>query len=141
MKTSNTGVKLIQQWEGYRDTAYGDVGGVCTIGWGHTTNVCEGDVIDKETALAYLKEDIEHAEKALERIVKVDLTSNQFDALVSWVFNVGQTAASNSTLVRLLNEEKYEYVPEQLARWNKVKGKPISGLIKRRAAEAVLWNT
>jgi lysozyme len=141
MQTTNVGIALIQKWEGYREKAYGDVGGVCTIGWGHTANVCKDDVIDKETALAYLKEDLKHAERAINKNVEVDLSPNQFDALVSWAFNVGQTAVKNSTLVKLLNENKYHLVPEQLARWNKVKGKPVSGLIKRRAAEAVLWNT
>jgi len=141
LKISDNGIALIQKWEGYREMAYPDVGGVCTIGWGHTENVCKGDVIDKDTALDLLKKDVSVAEKAINKYVKVDLTTNQFDALTSWAFNVGQTAVKNSTLVDMLNKKKYDNVPEQLARWNKVGGKPVNGLIRRRAAEAVVWNT
>ena len=141
MQTTEVGINLIKKWEGYREKAYKDVGGVCTIGWGHTKNVCESDVINEDIATSYLNEDVKEAEEIIIKHVKVELTNNQFDALTSWAFNVGGNAVKNSTLVAMLNNKQYDNVPEQLARWNKVGGKTIAGLIKRRADEAVLWNT
>lgn len=136
----------IKQWEGLRLEAYQDQAGVWTIGYGHTgEDVYQGLVITKAEADKLLKQDLQWAQTAVDQNVKVELTDNQYGALVSFVFNVGATAFKNSTLLRKLNAGNYEAVPQELARWNKitVNGKkvPNRGLSNRRAAEAGLWAT
>ena len=130
---------LIQRWEGLSLTAYEDVGGVLTIGYGSTAGVVPGMKITKAQAEKRLRDDLAVAEEAVERLVKVDLTDNQFGALVSFVFNVGAGAFKSSTLLRKLNAGDYAAVPGELARWNRAGGKPVQGLANRRAAEAGLW--
>jgi GH24 family phage-related lysozyme (muramidase) len=131
---------LLKQWEGLRLTAYQDVGGVWTIGYGHTDTVKAGMVITEAGAEQLLRADLGRFEAAVSDAVKVPLTDAQFGALVSWAFNVGVTAMQDSTLVRKLNAGDYAAVPAELARWNKVKGKTVAGLANRRAAEAGLWS-
>lgn len=135
--------RLIGQWEGLRLTAYQDVGGVWTIGYGSTANVEPGMKITKAAAESRLTRDLAGAEDAVESLVRVDLTDNQFGALVSFVFNVGAGAFKSSTLLRKLNAGDYAAVPLELARWNKARvgGKMVAvpGLANRRAAEAGLW--
>lgn len=139
-KVNAESLALIKQWEGLRLDAYEDVGGVLTIGYGHTATAKEGMRITKGQASALLRRDLASAEEAVDRLVKVDLTPNQFGALVSFVFNVGAEAFRKSTLLRKLNAGDYASVPSELARWNKVKGKTVAGLANRRAAEAGLWS-
>jgi lysozyme len=86
-----------------------------------------------------LLRDLAMFEAEVSRTVTVDLSDNQFAALVSWTYNVGAAAMRKSTLVRKLNAGDYAAVPGELARWNKVKGKVVAGLSNRRAAEAGLW--
>ena len=133
----------IQQWEGLRLAAYRDGAGVWTIGYGSTSNVREGMVITQAEADKRLRDDLAEAEYAVSRLVKVELTDNQFGALVSFVFNVGVAAFGSSTLLKLLNQGDYASVPGQLARWNKITvgGRKVAdkGLSNRRAAEAGLW--
>lgn len=131
---------LIKQWEGLRLTAYEDVGGVLTIGYGSTSDVEPGMKITRAQAHRRLVKDLAVAEGTVDSLVKVDLTPNQFGALVSFVFNVGTNAFAKSTLLRKLNAGDYASVPSELARWNKVKGKTVAGLANRRAAEAGLWS-
>lgn len=131
---------LIKQWEGLRLETYKDVGGVLTIGYGSTSDVEPGMKITRAQAHRRLVKDLATAEGAVDSLVKVDLTPNQFGALVSFVFNVGVGAFSKSTLLRKLNAGDYASVPSELARWNKVKGKTVAGLANRRAAEAGLWS-
>lgn len=145
MKTSVVGVRKIQKWERLALTTYLDVGGVLTNGYGHTgDDVFEGQKISERTAEAWLREDLQEAETCINTTVKVPLEQHQFDALVSFVFNVGCGAFIRSTLLKQLNAGRYEEVPTQMARWNKdrVKGKlvVVSGLVNRRAAEVALWN-
>lgn len=133
----------IQQWEGLRLEAYQDGAGVWTIGYGHTGGVKPGQVCTKAQADAWLRADLAESEYAVAHLVKVDLTDNQFGALVAFVFNVGVSAFAGSTLLRKLNAGDYAAVPGELAKWNKitVKGRKVAskGLSNRRAAEAGLW--
>ena len=135
----------IKQFEGLRLQAYPDPGSKdgnpWTIGYGSTSNVKKGMVIDHAEAEARLVRDLTHAETTVERLVSVPLTDNQFGALVSFVFNVGAGAFEKSTLLRHLNNGDYAAVPAQLSRWNKNDGAVMPGLTRRRAAEAVLWGT
>lgn len=138
-RINSEGIQLIKQWEGCRLQAYKCPAGVWTIGYGHTRTVRPDMVITQQQADDLLREDLRVFEKAVDDAVTIDLTDNQFAALVSWTYNIGEGAMRRSTLVRLLNQGHYEAVPGELAKWNKVKGKPVRGLSNRRAAEAGLW--
>jgi lysozyme len=107
-----------------------------TIGYGHTgPEVVAGLTVSEEKAEEILREDIERFEKGVLKLVKVPLTQGQFDALVSFSFNVGLGNLETSTLLRLLNANKAEEAAEQFARWDKAQGKVEPGLTRRRAAE------
>lgn len=133
------GLTLIKQWEGLRLEAYKCSADVWTIGYGHTATAHEGMKITLEHAERLLLQDLDVFENAVSRSITVDLSDNQFAALVSWAYNVGAGAMQKSTLIRKLNAGDYAAVPGELARWNKVKGKASKGLSNRRAAEAGLW--
>ena len=139
MRTGRDGVELIRHFEGCRFDAYLCPAGVWTIGYGHTADVKEGDSIDQEAAEAFLIEDLEKFEQAVTRLVEVPLTQQQFDALVSWTFNLGAGNLAESTLLRKLNNYQYAEVPEQMMRWVRAGGQVLEGLVKRRAAEAALF--
>jgi lysozyme len=139
MKISQEGVNLIKHFEGCRLEAYKCPAGVWTIGYGHTKGVKEGDAIEQEAAEAFLIEDLEAFEQAVARLVKVPITQQQFDALVSFTFNLGAGNLAASTLLRKLNNYQYIEVPEQMMRWVKAGGQVLDGLVKRRAAEAALF--
>lgn len=139
MNTSQRGIELIKQHEGVRYQAYDDGVGVWTIGVGHTKGVMPGDKIDDAKVDQYLREDLESAEYAVNRLVKVDLTQNQYDALVSLVFNIGSGNFAGSTLLKMLNKGNYQAAADQFPRWNLAKGKVLRGLVTRRAAERVLF--
>jgi len=126
----------IKEWEQLRLEAYMPTkNDVPTIGWGHTKDVKMGDVITEEQAQKFLDEDVAWAVRAVNREVTVGLTQNQFDALVSFTFNVGEGAFSKSTLLRKLNAGDYAGAAEQFPRWNKQAGKVLRGLTRRRANE------
>jgi len=93
-----------------------------------------------QQALDLLSQDVQPAEKAVNAGVKVALNQNQFDALVSFTFNVGVGAFTSSTLLKVLNQSQYGAVPDQLRRWNKAGGNVVQGLVNRRANEISLWN-
>ena len=131
----------IKRWEGLRLDAYLDVGGVLTIGYGHTgSDVSHGLTITKAKAESLLRSDLKIAEDAVSALVKVGLSDNQYGALVSFVFNVGVGAFRKSTLLRKLNAGDYAAVPAELMRWNKVGTKAVEGLTNRSAGEVALWN-
>lgn len=136
---NDEGIALIKQWEGLRLKAYQCSAGRWTIGYGHTATARPGMSISQIDADRLLLQDISLAEAEVSRAVDVTLTDNQFAALVSWTYNVGTDAMRKSTLVRKLNAGDFGSVPSELARWNKVNGKPNKGLANRRAAEAGLW--
>lgn len=139
--------QLIKFWEGLPGShepalvAYRDTGGVWTIGWGHTKGVKAGDTCTLEQAEQWLIEDTMQAEKAIIAYVKVPLNDNQYAALMSFVFNVGDGAFMRSTLLRYLNEKNYISAGDQFNNWVYDNGRKIQGLINRRQAEKDLWNT
>lgn len=141
MKTSANGRKLIQQFEGCREKAYQDCVGVWTIGYGHTGNVKVGQVISKEEADRLLSQDLVKFESGVEKNVKVALTQNQFDALVSFCYNLGVGSLQKSTLLKKLNAGDYKGAAEEFLKWNKAGGKVITGLVRRREAEKRLFLT
>lgn len=139
MKTSDNGLQLIRSFEGCVLKAYKCPAGVWTIGYGHTKGVTPGDRISQAMAEELLQEDIAPIEKILNEKFP-GLKQGQFDALVSFVFNLGWTAFSSSTLCkRILMKASDQAVCEQLLRWFYANKKPLVGLMKRRVAEANLW--
>jgi len=137
---SPEGLTLIKQWEGCRLTAYKDVAGVWTIGYGSTgAHVRAGMTISQAEADALLVADLARFERAVEQLVKVPLSDGQFAALVSFAFNVGEGALQKSTLLKKLNAGNYDAAPGELAKWVNAGGKKVQGLVNRRAAEAGLW--
>jgi len=139
METSNEGISLIQKFEGCELEAYQCSAGVWTIGYGHTKDVVEGMTITKEQAEQMLVDELHEYENYINEYVTVALSQNQFDALVSWVYNLGPANLKASTMLKVLNSGKYEDVPAQMKRWNKAGGKVLEGLIRRREAEACLF--
>lgn len=136
MKISQTGLKLIEEFEGCRLVAYQDVVGVWTIGYGHTRNVKKGQVITKEQAEHYLIQDVAKAEKNVSKYHdKYKWNQNQFDALVSFAFNIGgidQLVANGTRTVKQISDKILLY--------NKAGGKVVSGLTRRRKAEKQLFD-
>lgn len=140
MNTSDKGLDYIVQFEGRRLSAYLDSVNIPTIGVGHTgPDVYMGQTITDMECMELLREDVREAEQAINAAVKVPLTQEQFDALVSFVFNVGGGAFKGSTMLKLLNAGEYEKAASQFHRWNKAGGRELIGLTKRRMAEADIF--
>lgn len=142
-ETSKKGLELIKKYEGLRLEAYKDPAGILTIGYGHTKTVKPGMIINKEMAELLLKIDVMDAENAVRALVNIELNQNQFDALVSFVFNVGKRSFERSTLLKLLNAGKILEAGEEFMRWTKARQpgglKELPGLVKRRAEEKALF--
>ena len=139
MQISKAGLDLIKQFEGLHLKAYRCPAGVPTIGYGHTAGVAMGQTITQQQADDYLRRDVRQFERAVSRLVSVPLTQGQFDALVSFAFNLGEGALAQSTLLRLLNAGDYAGAAAQFDRWNKAGGRVLPGLVRRRAAERALF--
>jgi lysozyme len=133
------GLSLIKKFEGCELEAYQCSAGVWTIGYGHTKGVTPSDSISQEEAEQMLVDELHEYESYVNEYVTVALSQNQFDALVSWVYNLGPANLKASTLLKVLNSGEYEDVPAQIKRWNKAGGKVLEGLIRRREAEACLF--
>lgn len=141
MKCSKEGLALIKKFEGCRLESYRCSANVLTIGYGHTGGVLETDVITQDDADKLLEEDIAKFEKYVNDNVIVELNQSQFDALVAWTFNLGVGNLRQSTMLKKLNEGDYKSVPFEMRRWNKAGGKTLDGLIRRRQAESLLFES
>ena len=139
MKTGNKGIELIKHFEGCELYAYKSPAGVWTIGYGHTKGVEPGMQITDEDAHNMLVEELVEYESYINKLVTVGLNQNQFDAMVSWVYNLGSANLQASTLLKVLNAGQYGEVPAQMLRWNKAGGKVLECLTRRRQAEADLF--
>lgn len=144
MKINDAGLALIKSHEGLRLEAYKDPVGVWTIGYGHTAAAGEpaprsGMKISKAEAEAILRRDLAKFEQAVTAAVKVPLNGNQFSALVSFCFNVGETAFRKSSVLKSVNSRNFSLVPGKLALWNRGGGKVLPGLTRRRKEEAALF--
>ena len=148
MEPSADCYQLTKQSEGLELKAYRCPSGKCTIGWGSTTNVCDGQTITEEEAERRLEQDLNAAAMIINLSVNVPLQQCQFDALTDFVFNAGAPAFTHSTLLQLLNQGNYDAVPGQLRRWiygtKRILGVPVKikleGLVRRREAEVRLWS-
>lgn len=141
MQTSDAGLELIKRFEGVRLSAYDDGVGVWTIGVGHIKGVKPGDVATLEQVDQWLREDAQEAEDAVNRLARAPLTQAQFDALVSFTFNLGAGALERSTLLKRLNGRDYDAAANEFLRWNIAGGRVLAGLTKRRIAERMLFLT
>lgn len=144
MRISDKGISIIKQFEGLRLTAYQDSVGVWTIGYGWTHPVDgkpirPGMTIKEETAERLLRTGLVGYESDVSKLVKVKLTQGQFDALVSFAYNLGARALSTSTLLQKLNAGDYAGSADEFPRWNKAGGKVLPGLTRRREAERALF--
>jgi len=135
------GLETIKHFEDLALKAYICPAGIPTIGWGHTKGVEMGDTCTYEQAEQWLREDCAEAERAVNAGVRVPITQNQFDALVSFTFNVGAGAFRRSTLLRLLNNGDYAGASAQFKRWTKSGGVVLKGLTRRRECERKLFLT
>lgn len=145
MKTSNKGIEIITKHEGLVRTAYLDPVGIWTIGYGHTGGVKSGDVVSESQAEMLLRDDLTTAERAVNSH-GLHLSQNQFDALVSLVFNIGSGNFSRSTLLRMAKQNANDpAIAGEYRKWVKgrVNGRLITlpGLVKRREAELKLYFT
>ena len=142
MKISQTGLDLIKKWEGYREKAYQDIVGVWTVGYGSTRiygrKVLPSDSLTESTAVAFLEKELEEV-GAYKVLNKLNLNQNQFDALCSFIYNLGITNFNKSTLKKKLVAGDYVGASYEFIRWNKAGGKGVAGLTKRRIAESKLF--
>ena len=143
MKISENGLNIIKKYEGFSAKPYFCPAGKLTIGYGHVIISGEkfpSDGISKKIAENILKQDVIRAEQAIKNLVKIELSQNQFDALVSFIYNVGSKAFEKSKLLRFLNENKRELAAGEFSRWVFAGGVVQNGLVKRRNAEEILFS-
>lgn len=154
MRMSINGIRLLAEWEGSRSQVYQDALGKQTIGVGHLLTgrelqtgqiMIDGVPVNFYNGLTenqifdLLAQDLERFERSVTEKVVVPLRQSQFDALVSFSFNVGVGNFESSTLLKVLNQGRYDEVPNEFRRWNKGNGKVLPGLVKRRENEIELW--
>lgn len=140
MNISKNGVDLIKQFEGLKLNAYKCPAGIWTIGWGHTgKDVFKGLKINEKEAQIFLLNDLKIHASYIEKLTKVPLNQNQFDALVSFEYNIGYSAFKNSTLLKLLNQKKYNLAADEFDKWIYANKKKLNGLINRRKKEKELF--
>ncbi|MCX8738420.1 MULTISPECIES: lysozyme [unclassified Gilliamella] len=144
MIISEKGLELIKSFESLAVKAYKCPAGIWTIGYGHTKNVKENDRISQAQAECFLMQDLYPVEQSINKLVKVKLNQNQYDALCSFVFNVGVSAFNQSTLLAKLNIGDYLGASKEFCRWNKITVNGVKqsciGLANRRQAEEDLFN-
>lgn len=155
MNVGPKGRKLIKSWETFIPYCYDDarpkkpykggpVIGMLTIGYGHTASAGApipeaGMVITKAEGEKIFEKDVTAVAKQVEELVTIEVTQEQFDALVSFVFNVGKGAFARSTLLKRVNAGQFDQVPAEFMKWVNDNGKPLPGLVNRRRAEVALW--
>jgi lysozyme len=139
VKYSKRGITLTEGFEGCRLVAYQDSKGVWTIGFGHTRNVYRGMVCTQIQAEAWLVQDIAVAEYAVNRLVKIQLTQSEFDALVDFAFNAGSGNLEASTLLKRVNSHDIAGAADEFHKWDHAGGVEVAGLLRRRLAERELF--
>lgn len=137
---SNTGANLIKKWEGLRLQSYLDPVGIWTIGYGHTRTAGPNQTITEAQADQLLRDDIAEFEGYVRHYVNSDINQSQFDALVSFTFNLGPGALQGSTLLRKVNANPNDRsIPDEFRKWNRAGGYIMEGLVRRREEEAELY--
>lgn len=142
MLYSKDGLHLTEQFESCRLTAYKDVKGVWTIGWGHTGAIVRpGLTITQAQADQLLADDINWANNVVNGLVHASLTQGEHDAVVDFVFNVGSGNFASSTMLKWLNEKNMVMAALEFEKWDKAGGKVVAGLLRRREAEQMMFTT
>jgi lysozyme len=141
LSLSALGAAGIVAHEGMRKVAYVDPVGIVTVCAGHTKTAKLGQVKTEAECQELLKQDAKHAEAAVKRLVTVPLTQRQYDALTSFVFNVGETSFAKSTLLKRINAFDCWGAAKQFDRWSYAGGKKLPGLVKRRSDERREWES
>lgn len=138
---SEAGLRLIRDFEGFSPVVYHDAAGHPTIGYGHLIRDGEdfSGGITRAAALELLRADVRVAQAGVLRLIQVPLTDGQYDALVSFTFNLGSGALQRSTLRRKVNRKEHADVPDELRRWVYAGGRRLRGLVRRREAEARIY--
>lgn len=138
-----SGLSLIKEFEGFSADIYLDAAGLPTIGYGHLLRAGEDKMfrrgISHEAAIALLIKDVQASERAVLRLISVPLTDSQFDALVSFTFNLGAGSLQRSTLRRKVNRGEHHEATTEFRKWVWAGGKKLKGLIRRRQAEAEIY--
>lgn len=144
-KANQEAINLITSFEGCKLTAYQDIVGVWTIGYGNTMypngiSVKKGDAITKEYALTLFSAILSRFESGVDRLVRADVNENQFGALVSFAYNLGIGTLQKSDMLRkVIKNANDETIRAEFMRFNKAGGKVVNGLVRRRKAEADLY--
>lgn len=146
MKMSSSGLALLKEFEGLRLRAYKCPAGVWTIGYGHTSaagspRVTAEMAVSKEAAETVLGRDIIQYEDGVRKLLKVEVTQGQFDALVDFAYNVGVHQLERSTLLKRINAGEFDRAPAEFMKWTKGGGRELPGLVRRRRAEVELWRS
>ncbi len=147
MQVSSNCLQLIKQFEGFKPTPYFDSAGIPTIGYGtilypDNTRVTMNDpAITEDQALEYLEFNINEKCEALDKLIKVQLSQNQYAAICSLVYNIGMTNFETSTLLRMLNQSDFDGAAAQFTRWDYSAGQVVAGLETRRQQEAKLFQS
>ena len=136
---SSDSMNLITKYEGLRLESYDDGTGVWTIGYGTTRNIRPGMKITKEQAYNFLMHDIRIIEAELNKLIYVQLRQNEFDALVSLVYNIGINAFKHSTMLKYIENSNFDKAANEFERWVYADGRKLQGLVNRRAAEKELF--
>jgi lysozyme len=144
MRITEEGLDVIKEFEGFRSKAYRDAVGVWTIGYGHTSmagapQVTPDLVVSKAEATDILRRDVEMFARGVRESVHVQLTDQQFSALVSFAYNVGLGGFRSSSVLKAVNARDFDAVPRRLNLWVKAGGRTLPGLVRRRAAEGALF--
>ena len=143
MHLSTQGLDLICRWESFSPTIYVCPAGYPTVGYGHLVTEKNKeqflDGVDLDEALELLRGDVQVAERAVAQFITAPLTQGQFDALVSFTFNLGAGALQRSTLRRKINRGDEDGIPAEFLKWVWAGGRKLKGLIRRRKAEALLF--
>lgn len=142
VRASSQAIELIKRFEGCRLTAYEDQGGVWTVGWGTTgPGINERTTVSQGVANGMLLGDISRVSQDISQLVGIAVNQNQFDALVSFVYNLGIGAFKSSTLLKLILAYKKQEAADEILRWDHINGVVIPGLLFRREAERALFLT
>ena len=147
MNLSQNGLNMIKGFEGFRSNPYLDSAGIATIGYGtilypNGVSVTMNDpAITQAEAEQYLLYEINHKTSSINNLITVEINQNQFDALVSFAYNLGVHALGGSTLLRLLNQGDYDAAANEFPKWDRAGGHVVDGLVKRRLAEQQLFST
>ena len=135
-------INLIKQFEGFRSSPYRCPGGRLTIGFGHIgPDVVPGLKVTEEEAEVLLRKDLELVERAMEPMIFVELSDNQFSACASLTYNIGISAFRHSTLLKKINDGDLPGAAMEFLKWDKVNGIPVPGLLKRRKVERDVFHS